>query len=279
MLNSIFKNNIINENNIIRKKNRKSSNNSFIILCVILTLFIAAFNFYNSNKYSYGLSKIINKTNNLLVAYGFQLKNIYITGEQTLRKKVILDIVNNEKYKTIFDVNLFKIYNNLLLNDWIETVQIERILPNSIKIKILEKKPLAIWQTKLGNKLITKDGSIITAANITFVQSQLPIITGEEGNKNTFLILQILKKIPNLYSNVWSISYINKRRWDVYLKQGIKILLPSENIDDAWEKIHILQKKYKILDIGLTEIDIRNKKQVFGKININKKLYLDRKKL
>ena len=44
-------------------------------------------------------------------------------------------------------------------------------------------------------------------------------------------------------------------------------------------KIGFLQRKYKILDIGLTEIDIRNQDQIFAKINFDKKLYLKRKKL
>ena len=44
-------------------------------------------------------------------------------------------------------------------------------------------------------------------------------------------------------------------------------------------KIDFLQKKYKILDIGLTEIDIRNQDQFYAKINFDKKLYLMRKKL
>ena len=114
---------------------------------------------------------------------------------------------------------------------------------------------------------------------MTNFKNLLPIIIGESANKNAFLILQILRKNPNLYNNVWSISYINKRRWNVHLNQGVIVLLPRTKIYDAWSKIGFLQKKYKILDIGLTEIDIRNKNQVFAKINFNKKLYLKRKKL
>ena len=116
---------------------------------VTLILFTVILSIYNTNQYDYGLKKIIDKSNALLVNFGFRLQNIYITGEKNLQKEVILNTVNNEEYKTIFDVNLTKIHNSLLLNDWIKTVQIERILPNSIKIQIIEKQPLAIWQTKL----------------------------------------------------------------------------------------------------------------------------------
>ena len=279
MLKSIFKNNIIYENNVNRNTIGKYPKIQLIILCLVLVLFSAIFNFYNSNQYNSKLKNIIENTNTLLINYGFYLQNIYISGNNNLQREDILSIINDKEYKTIFDINLFKIRNNLLLNEWIETVKIERTLPSSIKIQIIEKKPVAIWQTKLGNKLITKDGSIISNANVTAFKNNLPIIIGKGANKDAFLILQILKKNPDLYNNVWSISYINKRRWNVHLNQGLIVLLPRIKIYDAWTKIGFLQKKYKILDIGLTEIDIRNKNQIFAKINFDKKLYLKRKKL
>ena len=279
MLKSIFKKNIIYENYVNRKTIGKYTKIQFIILCLVLTFFSAIFNFYNNNEYNSKLKKIIDKTNTLLINYGFHLQNIYITGNNNLQKVDILNIINDKKYKNIFDVNLFQIHNNLLLNEWIETVKIERTLPSSIKIQIIEKNPVAIWQTKLGNKLITEDGSIISNANVTAFKDRLPIIIGEGANKNAFIILQILRKNPDLYNNVWSISYINKRRWNVHLKQGVIVLLPKKQIHAAWTKIDFLQRKYKILDIGLTEIDIRNQDQIFAKINFDKKLYFKRKKL
>ena len=274
MLKSIFKNNMLYENNVNRKAIKKNTKDKIIILSLVLISFTIIMSFYNSKQYNSSLKIVIQKTNLLLINYGFVLNQINISGERNIPKEDILSIFNAQEYKTIFDINLVKIYNNLLLNKWIETVQIERILPNSIKIKIVEKKPLAIWQTKSGNKLITKSGQVISIIKSTLFQNQLPIIIGEEGNKNAFLILQILKEIPDLYKNVWSLSYINKRRWNIHLKQGITILLPKEKMKYAWRKIHKLQKKYKILDLGLTEIDIRNQNQLFGKINFDKKLYL-----
>ena len=279
MLKSILKKNIIYGNNVNRNTIGKHTKIQLIILCLVLVLFSIIFKFYNSNHYDSKLRNIIEKTNNLLIDYGFYLQNIYITGDNNLRKEDILSIINHKEYKTIFDINLFKIHNNLLLNEWIETVKIERTLPSSIKIKIIEKKPVAIWQTKLGNKLITENGSVISIGNVTAFKNSLPIIIGAGANKDAFIILQILKKNPDLYNNIWSISYINKRRWNLHLKQGLTILLPRKNIYAAWTKINFLQKKYKILDIGLTEIDIRNQDQIFAKINFHKKLYLDRKKL
>jgi cell division protein FtsQ len=166
-----------------------------------------------------------------------------------------------------------------LLNKWIKDLEIKRILPNTIKINITEQKAVAIWQTKSGNKLISQKGNVILVKRINDFKNQLPIIIGEKANQNALEILKILKQNPQLYKRIWSISYISKRRWDIHFKEGLTILLPKDDIKKAWLKIQHLQKNYNILELGLTEIDIRNKNQILGKMDIDKKIFLVRKKL
>ena len=75
MLKSIFKNKIIYENNVNRNTIRKYLKIQLIILCLVLFLFSAIFNFYNSNQYNSKLKNIIENTNTILINYGFYLQN------------------------------------------------------------------------------------------------------------------------------------------------------------------------------------------------------------
>ena len=236
----------------------------FIILVILIITLTFYKNIINHTKYY----ELTNRINNTLIHVGFHLDNIKITGNNIINKEDILKTLQSIKNKNIFNIDLFKIHENLLSNKWVENVEIERILPNTIKIKIIEKKAIAIWQTKFGNSLITKKGEIIFEKKIN-----------DEANKNAFFILDILKQNPKLYSKIWSISYISKRRWDVHFKEGLTILLPKNDIAKAWKQIQNLHKKSGILEIGLIEIDIRNKNQILGKIDVNKKIYLEKKKL
>ena len=61
MLKSIFKKNIIYENNVNRKTIGKHTKIQFIILCLVITIFLAIFNFYNNNKLLWILNKLISK--------------------------------------------------------------------------------------------------------------------------------------------------------------------------------------------------------------------------
>ncbi|MDG2457459.1 MAG: FtsQ-type POTRA domain-containing protein [Alphaproteobacteria bacterium] len=275
MLNSIIKGNDVNKLNIDRvtNKNTGSSYRMYFLTIFIISLLLTTFlNNIDFEKYS----KLLN---NFLIKNGFTINNIQILGIKNIPKETIIKIVNNENKSNILNVNLLNIYNNLRNNDWVEELYIERVLPNTIKISIIEKEAIGIWQYEMSNKLITKNGEIISTANINKFKIDLPIIHGNHANKQANSILKILATNKVLTKNIWSLDYINNRRWNLHFKQGIIVLLPSEGVLRAWNEIIKLQKNYDVLNLGLTELDLRNPNKILGKINVDKNLINHRKNL
>ena len=279
MINLLLQKNTLNKNYINRNTKVVLYNKKIIKIFLIFTLLVLIMIFYNKVTTNYKFYKFTNMMNEILIKNGFLIENIHITGNNILTKEDILSSFQDLKNKNIFNIDLLQIHKILLLNKWIKDLEIKRILPNTIKIKITEQKAIAIWQTKSGNKLITQKGNVILVKKVNDFKNQLPIMNGAEANQNTLKILKILNQNPQLYERIWSISYISKRRWDIRFKEGLKILLPKDDIEKAWLRIQHLQKNYNILELGLTEIDIRNKNQILGKVDIDKKIYLERKKL
>ena len=275
MLNSIIKGNDVNKLNIdrITNKNTRSNFTVYFLTILIMSLLLTTFlNNIDFEKYS----KLLN---NFLIKNGFTINNIQILGIKNIPKETIIKIVNNEKKSNIFNVNLLNIYNNLRNNDWVEKLYIERVLPNTIKIRIKEKVAIGIWQYETSNKLITKNGEIISTANINKFKIDLPIIHGNDANKNANSILKILETNKVLAKNIWSLDYVNNRRWNLHFKQGIIVLLPSKGVLKAWNEIIKLQKNYDVLNLGLTELDLRNPNKILGKISVDKDLINHRKNL
>ena len=279
MINLLLQKKTLNKNYINRNKKVDPYSKKIIKIFLIFILLVLIMIFYNKVTTNFKFYKFTNMMNETLIKNGFLIENIHITGNNILTKEDILSSFQDLKNKNIFNIDLLQIHKILLLNKWIKDLEIKRILPNTIKIKITEQKAIAIWQTKSGNKLITQKGNVILVKKVNDFKNQLPIMNGAEANQNTLKILKILKQNPQLYERIWSISYISKRRWDIHFKEGLKILLPKDDIEKAWLRIQHLQKDYNILELGLTEIDIRNKTQILGKVDIDKKIYLERKKL
>jgi cell division protein FtsQ len=275
MLRSIIQENDASKLHIDRitnKKTRLKYTKYFLTIFTISLLFITFIINIDFDKHS----KLLN---NFLIKNGFIINNIQILGIKNISKKNIIKIVNKENKSNILNVNLSNIYNDLKKNDWVKELYIERILPNTIKIIIKEKEAVGIWQYEMSNKLITKNGEIISTANVNKFKIDLPIIHGNYANKNANSILRILETNKVLAKNVWSLDYINNRRWNLHFKQGIIVLLPHKGVLEAWNKIIKLQKNYDVLNLGLTELDMRNPNKILGKINVDKNLIKHRKNL
>ena len=246
-------------------------------ILIILFLFLTSFyllsktnNLFNKSKFDF--------FNQILINSGFTIKNIEVLGANHLDKDEIIKIVRTYNNVNIFKVNIKDIYRKIKNNTWIKKASIQVIYPNTIKILLTEKKPIAIWQNRYGNNLITETGDVILEKNLDNFKVYLPIIIGDNANNNIHSILNIFSSNKDFFKNVWSLTFINERRWDVHFNQGLTIKLPSKNVGKAWEKVVHLDQNYNILSLGLTEIDLRNPNQILGKINVDKKLINKKKK-
>lgn len=74
----------------------------------------------------------------------FSLKNIDISSTKRLTRSEILALTGIEPGKDLLRMNLKRMGDQLLQNPWIESVQINRYLPDGISIAITEREPLAI---------------------------------------------------------------------------------------------------------------------------------------
>ena len=275
LISRLYKNNFINnkQNVTFLKNNQKK------IIFKILIFFLTSLYFLLPKTISIFNESHFNFFNKLLINNGFIVKNIEILGLNHIDKDDIIKIINNHNNINIFNVNVKNIYKEIKNNTWIKKVSIEIVYPNTIKIILTEKKPIAIWQNRFGNNLITETGDVIFEKKLESFKSYLPIIIGHNANKNIYSILNILSTNKDFAKNIWSLTFVNERRWDVHFNQGLTIRLPSKNIENAWEKVVYLSENFNILSLGLTEIDLRNSNQIIGKIDIDKNLIFKKKNL
>ena len=168
-------------------------------------------------------------------------------------------IVESETIKTnlnfLYDRNLLFIKNKdierkLIKEDFIDSFSLKRIYPDTLIIKIFEKKPIAILQNKKRKFIITSKGDLIAFKKIEGFY-ELPIVFGED--KAFFKFYKNIKNSNFPLNQIKSFYFFESKRWDLLLHDGILIKLPTENyisslnnfIELKNENIH---NKYKVFD-------------------------------
>ncbi len=137
---------------------------------------------------------------------------------------------------------------------------------NLITIKIEERNIIGLLKIENNNYLLDDFNNIIES-KITSNLFHLPIFIGKNSNKNANVILNLIKE-SGINLNYLSFSFIDERRWNIGLNNGVKILLPETRILDTLKLLKKIDVKYNILNGNFIEIDLR----IFGKYFMKPKL-------
>jgi len=71
-------------------------------------------------------------------------------------------------------------------------------------------------------------------------------------------VLTVMRRAPDLFYRTDRMEFIEDRRWDIFLINGIRIMLPEENFADAIKKIERMHKQNAILDRQIRVLDMRD---------------------
>ena len=143
----------------------------------------------------------------------FQIKNIDISGNDFIETKSILNsiqtLVNN---KNLFDTEVEEIKNILNRNKFINNVKIYSLVPSTIKIDIIEKKPIALINNNNKSYFIDANSNIIEAdiKSINYFVNT-PIITSNNNNIDNNLskkiVMSIYKHNEEIYNQLNELIY------------------------------------------------------------------------
>jgi cell division protein FtsQ len=140
--------------------------------------------------------------------------------------------------------------------NWISAASVQRKFPNKLEISVTEREPFAIWQNGGTYNLIDRAGVAMGGLEL-LGQSHLMLVTGDGANLGAQQLVNHLEANPELMKKVSAAAMVGKRRWTLYLVNGVKIALPAEGVPEALNKVSELDASQNILSKGVREIDMR----------------------
>ena len=193
--------------------------------------------------------------------------NLIVLGNNYIDKKSLIYELKTKLDEGKNSNNLNLISNILNKKNLIKKFIITKTSNNLITIRIEEKNIIGLLNIENNNYLIDEFNNIIET-KITPNFFHLPIFIGKNSNNNASVILNLIKE-SNISLNYLSFSLVNQRRWNINLKNGVKILLPETKVLDTLKLLNKVTSKYNILNGNFIEIDMRIYGKYFLKPKIN----------
>ena len=193
--------------------------------------------------------------------------NLIVLGNNYIDKKSLVYELKTKLDKNKNSNNLDLISNILNKKNLIKKFIITKTSNNLITIKIEEKNIIGLLKIENNNYLIDEFNNKIET-KITPNLFHLPVFIGKNSNKNASVILNLIKE-SDINLNYLSFSFVDQRRWNINLKNGVKILLPETKVLNTLKLLNKVTSKYNILNGNFIEIDMRIYGKYFLKPKIN----------
>lgn len=143
---------------------------------------------------------------------------------------------------------------------WVQNATVERRLPGTVVVTLIERRPFAVWQSGGRFQLIDRVGQVVAEQDPVkdaAAFSVLPLVVGPGAPEAAATLLDQLASLPLLRSRVVAAIRVGERRWNLRLSTGADVLLPEGNELVAMQRLLELQSSQALLDRPVQILDMR----------------------
>jgi len=195
-----------------------------------------------------------------IVISKFNLKEINIENNILTKKKDIKKLLFPIYNKNLIFLENSEIEKALMQNSFIESFEIKKKYPNTLTIKIFEKKPIAILQHNKNKFYLSEKIELIKFENLSNYQN-LPYVIGSKEDFEIFY--NSLNNINFPFDQIKKYTLYESKRWDLETVNNKLIRLPAKDyIKSIKNYLNLINnndfKKYKLFDYRINNQLILN---------------------
>jgi cell division protein FtsQ len=219
----------------------------------------AAFGTIRLSHTPVGQSALLHASTRLLdlsAALGFRVVDVRVEGRRTTDRETIIEALDARPGTPILAVDPVRAKQKLESLPWVRSAAIERRLPNTLYVRLVEREPLALWQHAGKIELIDRTGTVIPVPRLDRF-AKLPMVVGEDAASYAAELLAMLASEPDLAARVTAAVRVGGRRWNLRIDNAIDLLLPTDEPAAAWADLARLERSSAVLKRDVQAIDMR----------------------
>ena len=238
----------------VKKKNTKAANakEKQKFLRVITVLLIICLSLIAIGFACIGVSQALFTKNDHLVLRRIELKGMSPGRTKAMLKYLKLTL--NED--NLFTIDIADIRKKIKKISYIKSASVYRVLPDTLKINITQRVPLAYLFKYASRWVVDEDSVVLNRRSCMKVKYSLPVIKGfdcqtiKAGEKLSELgqAIKLIKLSSFQFQNfkISSVSLADTRKITFVMikkRRAYKILMPKENIEKTLKVLHYALKQ------------------------------------
>ncbi|HTJ91217.1 MAG TPA: cell division protein FtsQ/DivIB [Acidocella sp.] len=199
-------------------------------------------------------------------ALGLRISGVTITGAKETDMTLLRQAIDVHTGEPTFGFSLDAVRKRVEQLGPVQTATVERELPGTLVVSIVERNAFAVWQTGGTDgqppkfELIDKQGNVITDQNAIVAKRREPwllLLVGADAPQNAQALITELQSVPSVFSHVVAAERVDGLRWNLVLKDRTVVKLPDAGEANAIDQLAALQASMQLLERPVQSIDLR----------------------
>ncbi len=188
---------------------------------------------------------------------GFRVRSVRVHGATKTETAALRKAIGIAEGEAIFGMDAKAAQRRVEELPWVRVATVERSLPDTIVVRVVEREPLALWQHDDQVALLDTMGVVVPGAPLADF-SDLPLLAGDGVPEAAPQLMAMIGKNPALAPRVTAASYVERRRWDLLLDDRVWVKLPQQKALEALLRLADEDQEYGLLRRNILAVDVRN---------------------
>jgi cell division protein FtsQ len=185
-----------------------------------------------------------------MAGVGFTVDEIRIEGNERTDAADIRAALAIDEGEPIFAIDTAAARERLGRLPWVADAVVRRRFPGLVAVRLIEKRPFAIWEIGSAHVVVERSGAVIDGVAPT-AADRLPLLIGPGAPEAAAPLIDSLSVQRAVSARLVAVERISERRWDIILDRGVRVRLPESD----WEA-QLVELERLIVDRGLLERDL-----------------------
>jgi len=192
---------------------------------------------------------------------GLAVGSVTVSGRQRTENAAILDALGVDRRTPTLAVDPAAARERLEALAWVRTARVERRFPGALRVELRERDPMAVRTGGGDARVIDWDGSPIAGIDPERFPGLLRV-GGRGAAEHAREMLRALEAQPMLADRVERAQRVGGRRWEVKLRNGVRVALPAGEPARGWTRLAKLERAHSLLQRDIRRVDLRPAERV-----------------
>jgi len=193
----------------------------------------------------------------------FAVKNIEIDGATHTPRAALDAITKQYRGMNLFKLDIARVRRDLGALAWVRRVDIEAKIPDTLRIKIAERTPVALVLSDGPVHYVDDDGVTFAELSPAVGDNDLPIISNARGGELArciALLRDLRARDPQLYARVSEIRPIAPRGFAIFDRElGAFVYADGEQLSAKWRDLYAVVANEKLGRIEYVDLRFDNR--------------------